>query len=129
MSPDMAKTPRIIPVPKTPKRAFNTHRRPSALLLNQIAHLEWAARPASSRKPKQLRVKRVRTEGEAAKRVAYLTQLVMAGKLLPGQMPEYPRAATPSKPARNRSSKTRTRPIAAKAPRRVARPRKTGKRK
>lgn len=67
----------VIKVPKTPAKAFNPHRRPSALLLSQIAHLEWAALPAAQRKPGQLPTRRVKTEGQAAARIAQLTALVL----------------------------------------------------
>ncbi|MEP6594051.1 MAG: hypothetical protein ABJC51_10180, partial [Acidobacteriota bacterium] len=67
----------VIKVPKTPKRAFDKNRRPSALLLDQIAHLEWAALPASQRKPHQLPKRKVRTEAQAAERVGQLTALVL----------------------------------------------------
>ena len=70
----------VIKVPKTPKKAYNENRRPSALLLSQIEHLEWASRPASQRKPDQLRKPKVRTEREAAERIAELTQKVLAAK-------------------------------------------------
>jgi hypothetical protein len=70
-----------IKVPKTPKKAFNPKRRPSALLLGQVAHLEWAARPAAKRQPrhmKQLLKKgKPRTEEEAAERIASLTKTVL----------------------------------------------------
>lgn len=69
-----------IRVPKTPKSSFNKDRRPSKLLLDQIEHLEWAALPAWQRKPQLLRKyqkKRVRTEQQAAERIAQLTTMVL----------------------------------------------------
>ncbi|ODS56012.1 MAG: hypothetical protein ABS36_06140 [Acidobacteria bacterium SCN 69-37] len=69
-----------IRVPKTPKSSFNKDRRPSKLLLDQIEHLEWAALPAWQRKPQLLRKyqkKRVRTEQQAAERIAQLTTIVL----------------------------------------------------
>jgi len=68
----------IIKVPKTPKKAFDKSRRPSSLLLKQIEHLEWAVLPASKRKPKQLPKRKVTTEGQAAERIAQLTQMLLA---------------------------------------------------
>src|SRR5262249_32050543 len=62
-----------IRVPKTPARAFNKNRPPSSLLRSQIAHLEWAVRPAYERKPHQLPKVKVKTEGQAAERIAELT--------------------------------------------------------
>src|SRR5262245_24375158 len=91
----------VVKVPKTPKRAFNKQRRPSALLKGQIAHLEWAALPASKRKPGQLPKINVRTEGQAAERIAKLTTLVLeqsrayAGRAAPQPGPK--RAATTRK--------------------------------
>jgi hypothetical protein len=66
-----------IKVPKTPARAFDPKRRPSKLLLDQIRHLEWAALPASQRKPDRRRPRTVATEGQAAARVKQLTELVL----------------------------------------------------
>jgi len=68
----------VIKVPKTPKKAFNKRRRPSALLLDQIKHLEWAVLPASQRKPGQLPRRKVKTEGQAAERIGQLTQMLLA---------------------------------------------------
>ena len=70
----------VVKVPKTPKTSFNRDRRPSALLLDQIKHLEWAVLPASQRKPHQLPKARVKTEGQAAERVAQLTKMVLAAR-------------------------------------------------
>jgi hypothetical protein len=67
----------VIKVPKTPRKAFNTKRKPSKLLLDQLAHLEWAVRPASERKPADFRPKAVRTEGRAAVRIAQLTSQLL----------------------------------------------------
>jgi hypothetical protein len=66
----------VIRVPKTPKKAFNKNRPASKLLKSQVAHLEWAVRPASERKPYQLPKASVRTEGEAAARIEELTRLL-----------------------------------------------------
>lgn len=69
-----------IRIKKTPKTSFNKDRRPSKLLLDQIAHLEWAALPAWQRKPQLLKryeKRRVKTEQQAAERIAQLTEMVM----------------------------------------------------
>jgi hypothetical protein len=70
-----------IKVPNAPKKAFNPKRRPSALLLGQVAHLEWAARPAAKRQPRHmkqvLKKGKPRTEEEAAERIAALTRNVL----------------------------------------------------
>jgi hypothetical protein len=72
---------RPIRVPKTPKKAFNPRRRPSALLLGQVAHLEWAVRPAAERKPDEMkkifRKGKPRTEAAAAEKIAALTRTVL----------------------------------------------------
>jgi hypothetical protein len=112
----------VIKVPKTPRKAFNKNRRPSALLLSQIEHLEWAALPASHRKPDSLPKAKPKTEGQAAERVAQLTGLVLAARakdatsvapaastvaMLPVTLPPLPEpsaAATP-RPARRRRRK------------------------
>jgi len=63
-----------IPVPKTPKKAYNPRRRAGTLLQNQLAHLEWAVRPAAKRKKAAMRrIKPAKTEAEAAARIAKLT--------------------------------------------------------
>ena len=63
-------------VPKTPKKAFDRTRRPSSLLLGQIEHLEWAVLPAAQRKPDQLPSRRVKSEAQAAERVAQITKML-----------------------------------------------------
>ena len=71
----------VVKVPKTPKSSFDKNRRPSALLLDQIKHLEWAALPASQRKPKQIAsYRKVKTEAQAAERIAQLTTMVLKAK-------------------------------------------------
>ncbi len=70
-----------VKVPRTPKKSYNPERRPSKLLIDQVKHLEWAALPASQRKPQQLKVyKHVKTEWQAAERIAQLTTLITAAK-------------------------------------------------
>ena len=64
----------IIRLPKTPKSAFNPDRPASALLLDQLAHLEWAVRPASQRKPNQLPKIKAMTERQVSARIAELTR-------------------------------------------------------
>jgi hypothetical protein len=71
----------VIRVPRTPRRAFDPGRRPSALLLDQIRHLEWAALPASQRKPSAIKkYPKVKTEAQAAERVAALTSMILKAK-------------------------------------------------
>jgi hypothetical protein len=50
------------------------------LLLEQLRHLEWAALPASQRKPKQMRYPKARTEAQAAERIAQLTAMILEAK-------------------------------------------------
>ncbi|MES1255396.1 MAG: hypothetical protein ABUS56_07310 [Acidobacteriota bacterium] len=110
----------VIKVPKTPKKAFDVHRRPSALLLGQIAHLEWAALPAAQRKPGQLPRRRVKTEGQAAERVAQLTTLVFAAQAAPREpgpaalvtLPPLP--AVPAAPAASRGPARKASPSPAR---------------
>ena len=63
----------VIDVPRTPKRAFDKNRPPSALLRAQIEHLEAAAgiHPGSKRKRP-----RHRTEGQAAAYIGALTRQI-----------------------------------------------------
>src|SRR5215216_6577833 len=93
-----------IRIPKTPARAFNKHRPISKLLKSQIEHLEWAIRPASERKPYQLPKSSIRTEGEAAARIAELTRRLHpeAGSpppaiVGPAVVPPSPTKAAPSR--------------------------------
>jgi hypothetical protein len=73
-----------IPVPKTPKKAYNPRRRPGTLLQNQLAHLEWAVRPAAKRKKAAMqRIKPAKTEAEAAARIAKLTAKLHREQTIP----------------------------------------------
>lgn len=104
----------VIKVPKTPRKSFDPDRRPSALLLDQIRHLEWAALPARQRAPgKDLPTKTVKTEGDAAERIAQLTALVLeqqARPYTPGQVPKVTLPPLPgtAAPKARRARKTRT---------------------
>ncbi|HEX3701913.1 MAG TPA: hypothetical protein VHU82_01190 [Vicinamibacterales bacterium] len=125
----------VLKVPKTPIKAFNKERRPSALLLSQIAHLEWAALPASQRKPGQLPTQKVRTEAQAAERIGQLTAMVLAANQAPTPKADVPAAPPkvklppiPRAPAsRSATGKTSTRkragrrrPLKRAAPKRAA---------
>ena len=116
----------VIKVPKTPRKAFDKNRRPSELLLKQIEHLEWAARPASERVPKKFRVKKPKTEGEAGDLIAALTEKVFGEARahrkgtapLPGVAEaEQPAAIVPG-PRRARVTKLKKRPRRRKRARR-----------
>jgi hypothetical protein len=102
----------IIRVPKTPKRAFNKNRPASTLLRSQIEHLEWAVRPASERKPRQLPRRQVKTEGEAAARIEQLTRLLHpeGAKLEPAA--DFPQAVTARPKKKRAKSRARRRPQA-----------------
>ena len=116
----------IVKVPKTPKSSFDKNRRPSALLLDQIKHLEWAALPASQRKPHQLaKRKQVKTESQAAERIAQLTAMVLKAneerlrqraegvqpKVVLPPLPKVTDSATKTrKPKTRKRSKRKTRP-------------------
>lgn len=115
----------VVKVPKTPKRAFDKNRPPSALLLDQIKHLEWAALPAAQRKPRQLPRTHVQTEQQAAERIEQLTYLVLeeqaqksakiaAPGVAPGEfkrviLPPVPRLAAPKRRKKNRKTAAATR--------------------
>lgn len=65
----------LIPVPKPPKKAYNPRRPAGTLLQNQLQHLEWAVRPAAERVPARFKkIKKAKSEGEAARRIEKLTQ-------------------------------------------------------
>jgi hypothetical protein len=84
--------------------------------LKQIEHLEWAVRPASERSPKKFRVKKPKTEGEAAEMIAKLTEKVFAEARarregtapLPGVADVTKAAAVPAAPRRARATKAAT---------------------
>ena len=118
---------RTIRVPKTPTSSFDQHRRPSKLLLDQIKHLEWAVLPASQRKPHDLAKQReVKTESQAAERIAQLTGMLLKakeeGRIQPFEpgvqptvvLPPLPKAGTPPRARKPRARKaprpTRTSP-------------------
>lgn len=127
----------VVRVPKTPKKAFDKNRRPSALLLSQIEHLEWAVLPALQRKPGQLPKEKVKTEAQAAERVAQLTKMLLQSKVAAAPAPAAPTAAavtlpplpqvpteSPARKSRRRtkkSSTSRRRKTAKKSARRSAR--------
>jgi hypothetical protein len=114
----------VIKVPKTPKRAFDTKRPASDLLKSQIEHFEWAVRPAAQRKPGKLRIKQVKTEGEAATRVEHLMrELQKQQAAIPAAAPEKPLEQPPASPPRKR------RPAAASTRRSAAKPNRTTARK
>lgn len=125
-----------IKVPRTPKKAFDMHRRPSELLLGQIAHLEWAALPAAQRKPGQLPARRVTTEGQAAERVAQLTKLVLAAQAVPRErgpaaavtlppLPPVPPAPGASRGRARKAGPSATRQPVGSRPSKKSRPPKT----
>src|SRR3954468_11985621 len=106
----------VVRVPKTPKSSFNPHRRPPALLLEQIRHLEWAALPAAQRGPDgDLPRRTVTTEGAAAERIAQLAALIRRQQEIaptPGVVVEV--TLPPIRPARKRTARK------ARAPKRTS---------
>ena len=112
----------VIPVPKTPKKAYDPRRPAGTLLQNQIRHLEWAVRPAGKRQPKDFKkIKPARSEAEAAARIGKLTQELQRQSALPqGTIPPTP----PAVPKKKATTKPR---IAKAAPK--ARPRRLSRRK
>ena len=83
-----------IRVPKTPKKAYNPRRRPGTLLQNQLAHLEWAVRPAAKRKKAAMRrIRPAKTEAEAAARIAKLMAKLSREQTIPP--PALKRRRTP----------------------------------
>ena len=99
----------VIKVPKTPKKSFNKNRPASVLLLGQIEHLEWAVLPASRRSP-LARKRQVKTEGQAAERVAQLLAVLpKPGEVPPMKLPPLPPAEAPARRAGSRASGARRR--------------------
>jgi hypothetical protein len=92
----------VIRVPKTPKGAFNRHRKPSKLLKDQLTHFEWAVRPASERHPKDFRPKPPRTESQVASRIEKLTRRLLEPRETAAPPPAGPVApAAARRPARS----------------------------
>jgi hypothetical protein len=104
-----------IPVPKTPKKAYNPERPPGTLLQNQLCHLEWAVRPASARTKDRFRVRPAKTEAEAADRIAKLTAQLHEQAAAPRDVvpptPGLP-AHMSAEPAPRPRLKTKTKPTA-----------------
>jgi hypothetical protein len=108
---------RTVRVPKTPQSSFDKNRRPSKLLLDQIKHLEWAVLPASQRKPRQLaKYQQVRTEAQAAERIAQLTDMLLKAKeegqiqpFEPGVQPKVVLPPLPKAGARKRRARSKRR--------------------
>ena len=115
----------VVKVPRTPKRSFNKDRKPSALLLDQIRHLEWAVLPAMARTPKVLRAPKARTEAQAAERVAQLTRLVLQASQARGLGEPPPRALPPMPRVPKTSPPRKARPVTSAQPRKTVGRRKT----
>jgi hypothetical protein len=88
----------VVKVPKTPKASFDRNRRPSALLLDQISHLEWAVLPAAQRSSGQLKTPKVKTEGQAAERIAQLTAMVLNASTAAASVKSRSVASAPFEP-------------------------------
>jgi hypothetical protein len=86
-----------IKVPKPPKAAFNPNRRASDLLRHQVEQLEWAVRHAGERRH-GYKVKPVKTEADAAARMASLIPRLESAARLPFGTSEIPASAAPTKP-------------------------------
>ena len=87
-----------IRVPKPPAKAFNPDRPASDLLKQQVRHLEWAVRHAGERRADFHKVKYVKTEREAAKRMQQLLpRLASASQLSFATVPIQEEAPTTKK--------------------------------
>src|SRR3954468_17106344 len=115
----------VVRVPKTPKSSFNPHRRPPALLLEQIRHLEWAALPAAQRGPDgDLPRRTVTTEGAAAERIAQLAALIRRQQeITPTPGVVVPVTLPPIRGARKRTARKARAPKRASATGRTSSPR------
>lgn len=100
----------VIRIKKTPRASYDDSRPPSSLLLNQIKHLEWAVLPAAARRARASTTPKIRTEAEAAARIAQLTKMLFEATeratVAPAAvtLPPRPMASTPARPAK--TSKT-----------------------
>jgi hypothetical protein len=101
-----------IPVPKPPKKAYNPRRPAGTLLQNQLLHLEWAVRPAAERVPARFeKIKKAKSEGEAARRIEKLTRELK-------RQAESPRDTIPAYAPKSK----RPQPVKAKTKSRLRRP-------
>ena len=100
-----------IPVPKPPKKAYNPRRPAGPLLQNQLLHLEWAVRPAAQRTPAHFeKIKKAKSEAEAARRIEKLTQELKRQAESPRDtIPAYAPKPKP-KPRLQVKKKTKSRP-------------------
>ena len=99
-----------IPVPKTPKTAYNPNRTPGTLLQNQLKHLEWAIRPAAKRRGK-FACTPAKTEAEAADRIEEL--MLELHRQTVGRSP-----IAQARPAKSARSTSRARRVSKPQPRR-----------
>jgi hypothetical protein len=99
-----------IPVPKPPKKAYNPRRPAGTLLQNQLLHLEWAVRPAAQRVPAYFeKIKKAKSEAEAARRIEKLTQELERQAETPRDtIPAYPPKPAPKRKRRPVKAKTKT---------------------
>ncbi|HWK09882.1 MAG TPA: hypothetical protein VNR64_07520 [Vicinamibacterales bacterium] len=97
-----------IRVPKPPANAFNPDRPASDLLKQQVRHLEWAVRHAGERRADFHKVKYVKTEREAAKRMQQLLpRLASASQLSFATIPIQEEAPASQKPKPRRKTNKR----------------------
>ncbi|HXM23354.1 MAG TPA: hypothetical protein VN948_19010 [Terriglobales bacterium] len=64
----------VIKVPKPPRSAFNKNRPVSALLKNQVLHLQQAEFRLPVRQQTNIYINKIRTEGEAAEYIERVTR-------------------------------------------------------
>ena len=97
-----------IPVPKTPRSAYNPERQAGTLLLAQLKHLEWAVRPAAERTPGKIDLPPNITEAEAAARIAQLMRDL--NRQTVGREPIIkPASGRPPRQTRSKSARRRPR--------------------
>ncbi len=97
----------VIKIKKTPRSSYNDRRKPSQLLLDQIGHLEWAVLPAAKRRTLR-KTPPVKTEAQAAARVAQLMALLLEAKASAASKPavqKLPKLPTAKKAARRPAAK------------------------
>ncbi|HEX4424032.1 MAG TPA: hypothetical protein VH079_01440 [Terriglobales bacterium] len=66
----------VIKVPQPPKSAFNKNRPVSALLKNQMEHMQTAEFRLPARQQTNIYINKIRTEGEAAEYIRQVTAIL-----------------------------------------------------
>ena len=85
-----------IVVPAPPKEAFNKHRRMSDLIKKQVEHFKFLEHKLAPEQRSVLPQHAITTEDEAARYIAAMTRLLLAGKTGAKEKPLQMRKPVPS---------------------------------